>query len=246
MRRARLAFSLTRLRQSASFVLAGLCDSGQADAVPAAAHDWVCLGVYIGWYPSTKRKPFSRSATSETYTCAQLSKVAERLLLPLVEPHISRTGAFGPNSSPTPKAVERGTRPHDVLTSCAQSPHGSRRLLLGFVWGFRQGSAERLLEKPRSNGVHPSMVALVGSGLQQRTAQVVVDGQRSDKMLLKKHGFPGHRGPILRNLFCEDARNPRGRLHGNRLRRRVGWFQGVRTQCQPRLVMAEAQKCQAI
>ena len=38
---------------------------------------------------------------ASNYRCihltAQLSKVAERLLLPLVEPHISRTVAFGPN-----------------------------------------------------------------------------------------------------------------------------------------------------
>ena len=56
---------------------------------------------------------------------------------------------------------------------------------------FDRVRAERLLEKLQSKGVHPTMIALVGSWLQQRTAQVVVDGQRSDKMLLKNMVFQG-------------------------------------------------------
>ena len=45
-------------------------------------------------------------------------------------------------------------------------------------------------------------VNLAGSWLQQRTAQVVVEGQRLDKMLLRNMVFQG----TLGNLFYEDAR----------------------------------------
>ena len=59
---------------------------------------------------------------------------------------------------------------------------------------------------PRSRG-HPTLVALAGSWLQQRAAQVVVDRQRSAKMLLKNMVFQGNvLGSTLWNLFYEDAR----------------------------------------
>ena len=71
---------------------------------------------------------------------------------------------------------------------------------------FDRVRAEHLLKKLQSKGVHPTMIALVGSWLQQRTGQVVVDGQRSDKMFLKNMVFQGTvLGPTLWNLFCEDA-----------------------------------------
>ena len=54
--------------------------------------------------------------------------------------------------------------------------------------------------------VHPTMVALTESWLQQRTAHVVVGGQFSDKMVLKNMVFQGTvLGPTLWNLY-ENAR----------------------------------------
>ena len=51
------------------------------------------------------------------------------------------------------------------------------------------------------------MVALTESWLQQRTAHVAVEGQFSDKMVLKNMVFQGTvLGPTLWNLFYEDAR----------------------------------------
>ena len=44
-----------------------------------------------------KKAVFAASNYRGIHLTAQLSKVAERLLLPLIEPHISRTVAFGPN-----------------------------------------------------------------------------------------------------------------------------------------------------
>ena len=123
-----------------------------------------------------KKAVTSASNYRGIHLTAHLSKVAERPLLPLVEPHISCTFAFGPNQFA--KTQGRGSLPHDVVAPSAQSPHESRRLLLGRGQGFRQSSA-------RSKGVHPSLDALASSWLQQRTAQVVVDG-------LNNVGFPGH------------------------------------------------------
>ena len=122
------------------------------------------LGVYIGLYV------FSASNYRGIHLTAQLSKVAERLLLPLVEPHISRFWT---------KPVRRHQRPwerrkHRPTSRC----RGSLRSIAVFcsdVSGvFDRVRAERLLEKLRSKGVHPTLVALAGSWLQQRTAQVVV------------------------------------------------------------------------
>ena len=76
---------------------------------------------------------------------------------------------------------------------------------------FDRVRAERLLEKLRCTGVQPAFVDLAGSWLQQRSAQVVVEGQRSDKML-------------FRNVHCSWTHTlepfargyPRGRFRGNR------------------------------
>ena len=122
-------------------MLAGLCDdsSTDPDLVPARIlkRSRSSHGVYIGWYPSTKKKKKSRFRGQQLqgmHLTAQLSKVAERLLLPLVEPHVSRTVAFGPNQF----ANTTGAR--DTPAYLTMSPHESRRLVLGRVRGFRQSS----------------------------------------------------------------------------------------------------------
>ena len=123
-----------------------------------------------------------------------MSKVAERLLLPLIEPHISRTVAFGPNQFAYTKC--RGAR--DALAYLTMSwLLALNRRKKGAVYcsdvsgAFDRVRAERLLEKLRCKGVHPTMVALTESWLQQRTAHVVVEGQFPDKMVLKNMVFQG-------------------------------------------------------
>ena len=83
-------------------------------------------------------------------------------------------------SSATPRAVERGSHwptsgCRGLLRSCA-----ARKFAVFFFsdvsGAFDRVRAERLLEKLRCKGVHPVMIALAGSRLQQRTAQVVVEG----------------------------------------------------------------------
>ena len=105
--------------------------------------------------------------------------------------------------------MSRSTRctglPHDVMAPCGQSSQESRGSDVSGA--FDRVRAERLLEKLRCKGLHPTMVALTESWLQQRTAHVVVEGQFSDKMVLKSMVFQGTvLGPSLWNLFYEDAR----------------------------------------
>ena len=139
-----------------------------------------------------KKALFAAGNYRGTHVTAQLSKVAERLLLPLIEPHISRAVAFGPNQF----ACTKGRGARDALAFLMMSwllaLNGRMKVAVycsDVSGAFDRVRAERLLEKLRSKGVHPTMVALAGSWLQQRTARVVVDGQRSDNMLLKNMFF---------------------------------------------------------
>ena len=71
-----------------------------------------------GLFPYTKRKPFSRPSNHRgIHLTAQLSKVAECLLLPLIEPHNSRTVASGPNQF----AYTTGRGPRDALAYLTMS-----------------------------------------------------------------------------------------------------------------------------
>ena len=138
--------------------------------------------------------------------CTTVQKVAERLLLPLIEPHIQShiclwTKPVRRHQGPWSEG--RTGLPQGVVASCAQPPQESWSFFFSDVSGdFDRVRAERLLEKLRCKGVHPTMIALAGSRLQQRTAQVVVEG--SDKVLLKNMVFPGNRAgahplePLLR------------------------------------------------
>ena len=157
-----------------------------------------------------KKAVFAASNYRGIHLTAQLSKVVERLLLPLIEPHISRTVAFGPNQFAYTKC--RGARDALAYLTMSWLLALNRRKKVAVYCSDVSGAfdrvrAERLLEKLRCKGVHPTMVALTESWLQQRTAHVVVEGHFSDKMVLKNMVFQGTvLGPSLWNLFYEDAR----------------------------------------
>ena len=68
-------------------------------------------------------------------------------------------------------------------------------------------SVERLAAKLQAKGVHPRIAAVLVSWLRQRSSFVVVEGARSVEMLLSDMVYQGTvLGPILWNLFFEDAR----------------------------------------
>ena len=109
---------------------------------------------------------------------AHLSKVAGRLLLPMLETHMSHTVAFEPNHFAYTEG--RGARDALALTMSWILALNQRKKVAVYsscVSGaFHRVRVERLREKLRCKGVHPAFVDLAGSWLQQRSAQVVVEG----------------------------------------------------------------------
>ena len=141
-----------------------------------------------------KKAVFAASNKRGIHLTAQLSKVAEHLLLPLTEPHISRTVAFGPNQFAHTKcrgardALANLTMPGSLRSTAATKSRSTART-------FRVLSTEFELSVYWRNS---DVVALTESWLQQRTAHVVVEGQFSDKMVLKNMVFQGTvLGPAL-------------------------------------------------
>ena len=72
---------------------------------------------------------------------------------------------------------------------------------------FDRVPTRRLIEKLRLKGVHPQIVKLIGSWLEDRTAIVIVDGRSSQPTVLANSVFQGTVwGPPLWNVYYEDAR----------------------------------------
>ena len=67
---------------------------------------------------------------------------------------------------------------------------------------FDRVSLERLVAKLRKKGIHPKIVKVLTSWLQQRFAEVVVGGAMSIVMVLMNMVYQGTvTGPIFWNLF---------------------------------------------
>jgi hypothetical protein len=141
---------------------------------------------------------------------AQLSKVAERLLKMLYNPYLVSVSAFGPNQFAY--TVGRGARDALALLMLTWiQALGARRKIAVYCsdvsGAFDRVQAERLAAKLKQKGLHPQIVAVLISWLQQRMAHVVVAGASSLEMILKNMVFQGTvTGPDLWNLFFEDAR----------------------------------------
>ena len=141
---------------------------------------------------------------------AQLSKVVERLLKLLYDPYLSSISAFGP--SQFAYTLGRGAR--DALALLALTwikAMGTGRKVAVYCsdvsGAFDRVCMERLVAKLKKKGLHPKVVAVLASWLQERCAQIVVGGTLSKPMTLKNMVFQGTvTGPTLWNLFFEDAR----------------------------------------
>ena len=73
---------------------------------------------------------------------------------------------------------------------------------------FDRVSMDRLVAKLKKKGLHSQIVAVLASWLEERCANVVVDGEASKVMKLSNMVFQGTvTGPTLWNLFYEDARH---------------------------------------
>ena len=140
---------------------------------------------------------------------AQLSKVIERLISLLLDPHVTRWNLIGKNQFAYSKkkgardvlallclrwtmALDRG---HKVLVYCSD-----------VSGAFDKVSRSRLLLKLHAKGIHPKLIKLIGSWLEPRRATVVVGGEKSSPFRIQDMVFQGTvLGPRLWNLFFEDA-----------------------------------------
>ena len=140
---------------------------------------------------------------------AQLSKVIERLLLPLIEPHISLWSLAGKNQFAYTK--KKGSR--DVLALLTmrwvKTIDAGLKVLVycsDVSGAFDKVPRKRLLDKLSAKGIHRTMIKLIGSWLERRDASVVVGGARSSPFCIQDMVYQGTvLGPQLWNLFFEDA-----------------------------------------
>ena len=148
----------------------------------------------------------------------QLSKVRERLLKLLYDPYLSATCAFGQNQFAY--SVGRGARDALALLLLTWIKALCTGRKVGVYCSDVSGAFDRvcmarLVAKLKKKGLHPQIVAVLSSWLEDRLAQVVVNGTASSDMTLRNMVFQGTvTGPILWNLFFEDARLA---INGNRL-----------------------------
>jgi hypothetical protein len=129
----------------------------------------------------------------------------------LYYPHLLSTSAFGP--SQYAYTLGRGAR--DALAILALT--WVKALAAGRKIGvycsdvsgaFDRVRMKRLAAKLRQKGIHPKIVAVLISWLKERFARIVVGGASSKEMGLSNMVFQGTvTGPVLWNLFFEDARH---------------------------------------
>ena len=142
----------------------------------------------------------------------QLSKVVERALGSFFMPYLEETGAYGANQFAYTK--KRGCKDLLLLNSLdwVWNLHLGRKVALycsDVKGAFDRVDTERLLHKLEAKGVSGPLLEVLMDWLQDRTAQVVVDGAFSDTAVLKNSVYQGTVwGPPLWNVFFEDARVP--------------------------------------
>ena len=140
---------------------------------------------------------------------AQISKVAERLVKQMTEPYLERSGGFGNNQFAYRK--NRGAR--DVLALLTLEwlhAFNCRDKVVVYcsdvAGAFDRVRLERLVEKLHAKGIHPKLIKLLESWLQERRARVIVGGCYSDEMFLNNMVFQGTvLGPLLWLIFFADA-----------------------------------------
>ena len=141
---------------------------------------------------------------------AQLSKVVERAVGSVFIPWAESNELYGPNQF----AYSKGKGYKDTLTVnvCNWLLLMEQGYLVGLYCSDVSGAFDRvdknrLGKKLSATGLHPRVVALLESWLEDRVSQVVVGGVNSPKEPLTDSVFQGTvLGSPLWNLFYEDAR----------------------------------------
>ena len=140
---------------------------------------------------------------------AQLSKIAERITRQITEPFLEKSNVFGFNQFAYRKA--RGARDALALLMLEWlSAFNQREKIVIYcsdvAGAFDRVRVERLISKLHAKGVHPKLVKLIESWLQERRARVLVGGEMSGTTPLRNMVFQGTvLGPILWLVFFADA-----------------------------------------
>jgi hypothetical protein len=140
---------------------------------------------------------------------AQLSKIVERIILHLMEPHITLWKLAGVNQFAYTK--KRGSR--DALALLVlrwiDALDKGRKVLVycsDVSGAFDKVSKNRLMQKLEAKGIHPKLLKLISSWLEPRSASVVVGGTKSEPFRIQNMVYQGTvLGPQLWNLYFEDA-----------------------------------------
>ena len=146
----------------------------------------------------------------------QISKVAERMLLVSVQQVIEDQCLFGENQF----AYTKGKGSRDALAMLVMtwiaSLNKNRKVAIfcsDVKGAFDHVRLNRMTEKLEATGLPRDIVQVLVSWLAQRDAQVIVEGDFSEKMCLSNMVFQGTvLGPILWNLFSPTHRSLFGTL----------------------------------
>ena len=141
---------------------------------------------------------------------AHISKVLERFVAMVFEPHVTKHDLYGPRQW----AYQRRKGARDTLAYLVArwllalgTGHKVVLFCADVAGAFDRVDAKRLVRKLLAKGLHPQVVKVLESWLQQRKAYVVVGGHKSSEMGLMDMVFQGTvLGPALWNLFYEDVR----------------------------------------
>ena len=142
---------------------------------------------------------------------AQLSKVVERALGSVFIPWAESNELYGPNQYAYGKG--KGYKDTLAVNVCNWLLQMERGELVGLYCSdvsgaFDRVDKKRLGQKLRATGLHPCVVALLESWLEDRVSRVVVAGEHSPDEPLADSVFQGTvLGAPLWNLFYEDARH---------------------------------------
>ena len=157
-----------------------------------------------------KKSVFNPSNYRGVHMTAQFAKVLERFVGLIFLPQLSCEVSIGPNQF----AYIKGRGARDALAYLVLSwlkafqEKAPIALYMSDVSGaFDRVSASRLLQKLKARGMPEDLVALIGSWLRSRSAEVVVGGCHSTKLCLENMVYQGTVwGPSLWNAFYGDAR----------------------------------------
>ena len=141
---------------------------------------------------------------------SQISKVVERVLAhTLITPFVKSLSLYGENQF----AYTRGRGARDVIAFLVMTwlfAFASNKIVAVYcsdvAGAFDRVHKHRLLGKLRGSGLHPKLVKIFESWLNERLANVVIGGSMSRSILMRNMVYQGTVfGPMLWNIFFKDA-----------------------------------------